>query len=263
VLPRDAKGELTTVYYDPPGIHLKYSCAFDPMTIWKTLLLIYSGIDVSYRCQGNRSKRFAYVLSEQEVQDAINSFEKFPVLVEELTAGRASIQYQINRIERHLTSLTLIGQEMYWPSPDDTRDEIERFAPSGRYDSIFVLWPQRNLADGTSIPSGGWGLAIAASRWSNEATYAAVANTETWRWQIPMIGEVWLHEWLHGACAFFARKGYLMPHGDADGGARHGYNQSPVSGWIDYYRDLMSGNVLENGKRIGIPLGAWADTATR
>jgi hypothetical protein len=153
------------------------------------------------------------VLSEQEVQDAINSFEKFPVLVEELTAGRASIQYQINRIERHLTSLTLIGQEMYWPSPDDTRDEIERFAPSGRYDSIFVLWPQRNLADGTSIPSGGWGLA--------------------------------------------------MPHGDADGGARHGYNQSPVSGWIDYYRDLMSGNVLENGKRIGIPLGAWADTATR
>ncbi len=221
------------------------------MTIWESLLLIYSGIDVSYRCPGKRSKRFAYALSEQEVQDGINSFEKFPVLVDELTSGRAGIEYQINRIERHLTSLTLIGQAMYWPSPDDTREEIEQFAPPGRYDSVFVLWPQRNLVDGTSIRSGGWGLAIAASRWSNEATYAAVANTESWRWQIPVMGEVWLHEWLHG------------PHGDADGGARHGYNQSPVSGWTDYYRDLMSGNVLENGKRSGIPLDAWANTATR
>src|SRR5258708_12826416 len=147
------------------------------MAIWKTLLLIYSGIGVSYRCQGNRSKRFAYVLSEQEVQDAINSFEKFPVLVEELTAGRASIQYQINRIERHLTSLTLIGQEMYWPSPDDTRDEIERFAPSGRYDSIFVLWPQRNLADGTPIPPGGWGLAIPPPPCSTAPTPPSAPNT--------------------------------------------------------------------------------------
>jgi hypothetical protein len=72
-----------------------------------------------------------------------------------------------------------------------------------------------------------------------------------------VIGEVWLHEWLHGVCAFFASKGYLMPDGDADGGARHGYNQSPVSGWTNYYRDLMSGNVLENSKRTGIPLDAW------
>lgn len=227
------------------------------MTIWKSLLLIYSGIEVRYRYQGKRSERFAYALSEQEVQDAIGSFERFPALVEELTSERASIDFQINRIERHLTSLTLIGKQMFWPSPDDTREELDRFAPPGRYDSIFVLWPQRNLADGTFIPSAGWGLAIAASRWSNDTTYAAVANSESWRWRVPVVGEVWLHEWLHGACAFFASKGYRMPDGDADGGSRHGYHQSPVSGWMVYYRDLMSGNVLEHGKRTGIPLDAW------
>jgi hypothetical protein len=233
------------------------------MTFWKSLLLVYSSIDVSYPYHGKRLKRFAYALSEQEVQDGVRAFEQFPALVEELTSGRAGIEYQINPIERHLTSLTLIGQEMYWPSPDDTRPEIDRLAPPGLYDSIFVLWPQRNLADHASIPSGGWGLAIAAARWSNEATYAAVANTESWRWNIPVSGEVWLHEWLHGACAFFASKGYLMPHGDADGGARHGYTQSPVSGWTDYYRDLMSGNVLENGTRTGIPLDAWQSLSLR
>ena len=229
------------------------------MTLWKSLLLIYSSIEVRYRYPGKRSKRFVHALSEQEIRDAVDSFAQFPALVEELTSGRAGIEYQIHPIERQLTSVTQIGQGMFWPSPDDTREEIDRFAPAGSYDSIFVLWPQRDLAGDLSIQSGGWGLAIAASRWSNEATYAAVANTESWRWQIPVIGEVWLH----GACAFFARQGYLMPHGDADGGARHGYNQSPVSGWTDYYRDLMSGNVLENAKRTGIPLDAWQSLSLR
>jgi hypothetical protein len=227
------------------------------MTIWKSLLLIYSDIEVRYRYQGRRSKRFAYVLSEQEIQDAIESFERFPPLVEELTSERATIDFQINRMERYLTSLTQIGNQLYWPSPDDTRQEIDRFAPPGRHDSIFVLWPQRNLVDGTFIPSAGWGLAIAASSWSNGTTYAAIANSESWRWRVPVAGEVWLHEWLHGACAFFADKGYVMPDGDADGGSRHGYHQSPVSGWTVYYQDLMTGNVLENGKQTGIPLDAW------
>jgi hypothetical protein len=227
------------------------------MTIWKSLLLVYSKIDVRYRGRGRRSHRFAYALSEEEVLNAVASFERFPVLIEELTSERAGIEFGVNRIGRSLSSLTPIGEEAYWPSPDDTREELDRFAPPGSFDSIFVLWPQRNLVDGTSIPSAGWGLAIAASRWSNDATYAAVANVEASTWQVPVVGEVWLHEWLHGVCAFFARKGFLMPQGDADGGARHGYSRSPVSGWTVYYRDLMSGNVIENGQRTGIPLDAW------
>src|ERR1700716_4137621 len=156
-----------------------------------------------------------------------------------------------------------MGQGMFWPSPDDTREEIDRFAPAGSYDSIFVLWPQRDLAGDLSIQSGGWGLAIAASRWSNEATYAAVAKTESWRWQIPVIGEVWLHEWLHGVCAFFDSQGYLMPHGDADGGSRHGNYQSRVSGRSGYYLEPMRINVLENGKRTGMPLEACQSTPLR
>ena len=33
--------------------------------------------------------------------------------------------------------------------------------------------------------------------------------------------------------------------------------QSPVSGWTDFYRDLMTGKVLEAGVATGIPLDAW------
>ena len=137
------------------------------MTSWKLLLLIYSRINVRVRSDGWLPKRFKHALSDDEVQDAIDSFEQFPTLVEEFTAGRAGIEYQIDQIERSLTSLTPMGKGMYWPSPDDTREEIHRIAPPGSYDSLFILWPQQNLQDGPLLRSGGWGLAIAASSWSN------------------------------------------------------------------------------------------------
>jgi hypothetical protein len=224
---------------------------------WSSLLLIYDSIDVRLGHQSNNPRHFAHVLPENEVQDGIRSYEQFPALVESLASGRARVLYEIHRIQRPLTSLTLIDNGMYWPSPTDTQPEIDRLAALGTCDSIFVLWPQRNLREGRSIRSAGWGLALAASAWSNDATYATVSNTESWRWQVPMLGEVWLHEWLHGVCVHYARLGYVMPDGDADGGARHGYIQSPVSGWTDFYRDLMTCNVLEGGRPTGIPLDAW------
>jgi hypothetical protein len=228
-----------------------------PVTIWRSLLLIYGAIDVQLRDRSGSSEHFIHFLTDTEVRDGVHSFQRFPSLVEELTSSRAGVQYEIHRAERCLTSLTHMSQGMYWPSPIDTRKEIDRLAAPGSYDSIFVLWPQHNLKDGISIRSAGWGLGMAASVWSNSATYATVGNTESWKWQIPMAGEVWLHEWLHGVCAHFARLGYKMPDGDADGGARHGYIQSRVSGWTDYYRDLMTGNVLDAGTATGIPLDAW------
>jgi hypothetical protein len=229
------------------------------MDIWRAVLLIYGEIDVRLGHQSGSAQSFHHRLSDTEVQDGVSSFERFPSLVEELTSGRASVRYEIERVERCLTSLTHMNDGMCWPSPSDTWQEIGRLGASDSYDSIFVLWPQQNKKEGTSIPSAGWGLGMAASAWSNGATYATVGNAESWIWQIPVVGEVWLHEWLHGVCAYFAGLGYPMPDGDADGGGRHGYAQSPVSGWTDYYRDLMTGNVEENGAAKGIPLGAWID----
>jgi hypothetical protein len=227
------------------------------VTVWSSLLLIYGAIDVLLRDRSKSPQHFVHVLTDKEVGDGISSFQQLPSLVEDLSSRRASVRYEIQRVERCLTSLTHMNERMYWPSPTDTREEIDRFAASGTYDSIFILWPRHNLSDGTSVRSAGWGLGMAASVWSNGATYATVGNAESWMWQIPIVGEVWLHEWLHGVCGYFDRLGYPMPDGDADGGARHGYIQSRVSGWTDYYRDLMTGSVLDAGRATGIPLDAW------
>jgi hypothetical protein len=227
------------------------------MKIWRSLLLVYGALDLDLRDQSGRLQHYTHFLTDTEVRDGVHSFQQFPLLVEELTSGRASVRYDIHRVQRCLGSLTHMGEGSYWPSPTDTWEEIDRLAVPDSYESIFALWPQHDRRRGTSVRSAGWGLGMGASDWSNGATYATVGNAESWIWQIPVVGEVWLHEWLHGICAYFAGQGYVMPDGDADGGARHGYIQSRVSGWTDYYRDLMTGHVLDSGTATGIPLDAW------
>ena len=246
------------------------------MKIWKTLLLVYRELDVSLsvgrdsvesainygspkrRPTKKTRKGFHHMAREGEITDALDSFAGFPLLVSELTNGKAGIDYKIVRPDHPLKSLTRESPSRFWPSPDDVRSDLNDFAPAGKYDSIFIFWPQRDLKNGTAVPCDAWGLAVGANDWTNGATYAAIANAPSSAWRNEARGEVWLHEWLHGVCAHFAQLGHVMPERDADGGELHVYVRSSTAGWIEYYRDLMNGNVLEDGKRFGIPSDAWA-----
>jgi hypothetical protein len=232
------------------------------MSIWKALLLVYRRIDVRLPRRWIRRKRFANELSEDELRDALNSFRAFPSLVEELSNGEATVTYQIEIIEKALPSVTAVDQNSFWLSPDDTRTELDALAPAGRYDSIFVFWPQSNLKLGAQIPCRGWGFGLGPSDWTNGATYAVIGNAPSWAWSIPVVGEVWLHEWLHGVCRVFDDKGFAMPEHDADAGGSHGYVQSETTGWTAFYRDLMTGQVLEKGVRKGITAEAWRNDIT-
>ena len=126
----------------------------------KAILIIYRKIEL---LSGFKPARFVHALSDTEVEDAIESFRHFPVLVRELTHGVVSIESEITTAERSLTTLTATGHGQYWPSPDDTRPELDGLAPAWRYDSVFVFWPQANLGTRYSVPTAGWGLAIAAT----------------------------------------------------------------------------------------------------
>ena len=214
---------------------------------------------MSYDDEKHRPTGFENALTEEEIRDGVEGYQRFPSLVEALTSGAARVETTIVHAARPLQTLTPLRAHQFWPSPDDTRREFASANVRGKFHSLFVYWPQNNFRTAKSIPSGGWGLGMGASAWSDHATYATVANAPGWAWQRPMVGEVWLHEWLHGVCAHFAARGHRMPERDADGGGLHGYVQSPVSGWTDYYRDLMTGHVAEGGERLGIPADAWQD----
>jgi hypothetical protein len=228
------------------------------MNHWRALLVIYRQINVVLSTPSSHLE-VSQALTDLEVGDAVRSFHNFPVLVEQLTEGLARVRHEVVEASSPLESLTPMGDGLYWPSPDDTPLELLKHIGDGAYDSVFILWPQTNFQTGVSIKSGGWGMGMIASAWSFGATYATVGNADSWVWDIPVKGEVWLHEWLHGVCPQFAGLGYEIPEGDADGGARHGYVQSPETGWTSFYRDLMTGKVSEDGRLKGIPLRAWSD----
>jgi hypothetical protein len=225
--------------------------------IWKALLLVYVELRVTLPIASRGRRRFHHRLSPQGIADAIDSFLGFPGLVCNLTNGAAEIDCAIKQIARPLNSVTEREKGEFWPSPDDTRPELDRLAPVGQYHSIFVFWPQHDLDNQQSVPGSAWGLGMGASDCTNDATYAAVANAPAPDWRNEARGEVWLHEWLHGVCHHFAERGYPMPERDADGGQLHGYQRSATSGWTDYYRDLMRGVVVEGDNRLGIPRHAW------
>ena len=227
------------------------------MHLTHALLLVYRQLDVKLHLGGWQRRRFQHAASDLEIADALESFRGFPDLVAQLTDGAAGVEYEIVHVDRALTSLTQETPTRCWPSPADTRAEIDRFAPADEFDSVFVLWPQRESSTGSHVPCDAWGLALPATAASNGATYAAITTAPGSAWRGEARGEVWLHEWLHGVCGGYARQGHTMPAHDADGAELHGYTRSPTVGWTDYYRALMTGNVLESGARVGIPITAW------
>jgi hypothetical protein len=223
------------------------------MSTWRAILIVYRELDVCLE-----RDRLHHVATEDDIADAVRSFRAFPALAAALTDSAARVEAREVMSGEPLRSLSAHGKGAFWPSPADTRRELDAFAPAGSCDSIFVLWPKQDFVAKTGVPGGAWGYGMGASDWTNGATYAAVTTAPTTSWTNEALGEVWLHEWLHGVCDHFARRGHAMPTRDADGADGHGYVRSAENGWTDYYRDLMSGRVQEDGRALGIPIAAWA-----
>lgn len=202
-------------------------------TLWRALLLVYRRLEVD---------PWHHTLTEPEVECALASFRGFPLLVSACSEGAAALKFDLVHCDRPLTSLTKYGENLFWPSPNDTRAELKRHPG---YHSVFLLWPQNQGA--SHVPCGGWGLAIGPGGWTGGATYAAVGNAAEQSWRGEARGEVWLHEWLHGVCDHVKAHGADLPVPDADGGGTHGYQRHPKHGWCDYYRDLMTGRVHGQG----------------
>ncbi|MHB1038309.1 MAG: hypothetical protein ACYC35_28105 [Pirellulales bacterium] len=234
------------------------ACPSQQLTsVWRAVLLVYRNAEIDYTDGDGKQQHFSNKLADEEVRAAVSSFRQYPSLAYEHSNRQAVVQYDIVYPARAINSVTKCGKDDYWLSPNDAREEINKYAAKGTYDSILVLAPLSNHATGKSVPSGGWGLAIGPSDWSNGATYCTVGNAPVDGWNEPRPGEVWLHEWIHGVCAHFAAKGFTMPAGDADAGGSHGYEHSPVEGWGEFYQDLMNGRVLDKNHRTGITKAAW------
>ena len=160
------------------------------LPVWRALLLVYRQVEVDYKDSEGKPHHFANKLPDDEVRAALWSFRQYPSLAYRHSDGEAVIQYDIVYPGRTIKSVTKLEEDQWWIAPEDIRPDIQKYAPKGTYDSILVLAPLSNHANGQHVPTGGWGLAIPPSDASRGATYCTVGNAPVDGWNEPTPGEV-------------------------------------------------------------------------
>jgi hypothetical protein len=236
---------------------LSLSPTIATLPVWKTLLLVYHNTDVDYVDTDGTPRHLTATMPQHEMLQAMRAYRQYASLAHRFSGRETVVLYDVVHITRPITSVSSLGEAGYWVSPSDSRLELDQYAPRGTYDSVLVHWMLCDPGTNQCVPSYGWGWGLRSTEWANGATYATVTNAPDENWAAPTVGEPWLHEWLHGVCDHFTDRGFVMPTHCADGGGFHGYTWSPERGWSDFYRDLMTGRVLENGEYRGMPPTAW------
>ena len=220
-------------------------------SIYNHLLLVYPNTDVTYSENGVQ-KTFKGSMSEDLKNTVIMAFKNLPNLILDGSAGVVHSTYKIIVISTPIEKVDKLG-DYYWVSSQDIKSDLTLYAPEGKYDSVHVIWYSGPLKTY-------WGLGGVLIN-NGKSTFSSIIAGQAWWWTDAggKLGEVILHEWLHGVCRFYRERGYPMPVGDADGGESHGYTWSRTDGWMPYYRDLMQGKVWEPtlSEYTGITKEAW------
>ena len=237
------------------------------LSTWRILMLVFQETDTDYLGEDGQWHHLTTSLTDSDIDAMLASFTgPVAAAVRDWSAGAVQWDIDVRYAPRPVTHLSWPDANgKQWLDPESIRDVIDACSADGAYDQIMVYWKD---SDGsTFIPSAGWGLALPYSPAQNWGYLTVTALPADW-WNpscADIISQVWIHEWLHCACSFYATKGYAMPTNDADGGELHGYveDQGELPGWGAFYADLMQGRVLEGGRELGITREAWLSGSIR
>lgn len=227
---------------------------------WKMLIIVYRETDVDYVDIDGTTKHLTATMPPTDEAAMIQAFQNLPHQgnVNGYSDQTAELEAHIVYSSRPITSVTEVGGPYsYWPSPEDTRPELDQFAPTGMYDSVIIFWQASDPNGSQSIPSNGWGWGYwPGENGANGMTYASVFNL-SWVWPNNSCeGEVFLHEWLHGVTGFYMSQGFTFPVEDLHGAEEAGYVQENGC-WETWLRDYMRGLVIEDGENTALVPEAW------
>jgi hypothetical protein len=232
-----------------------------PPATWKGILLIYRDTDVTFTRSDGNSYRLRTRMSDSMYKMSRDVVNKFVNSARNWSDSYASMDLKIVDVPRAITSLDALGNGTYWVGPRTVREDMNKYAPSGTYDSIFVLWQAND--DKVRIPLGGWGLTVPPGPWANGAGYSSITTPgQNWWWtdaKYPQ--EVFVHEWMHQVLFLHENAGRLKLDLHAD--AQYGYK--PISGSYKHWlADVMRGLVKDGSKYRGVTYEIWrSETPTR
>ncbi len=222
---------------------------------WRTLLIIKHETDLQIKDQPAVRTR----IPADNIAAVSRAFtEHTPAFVSELTDGRLKWQPDVVVSPRPVTSISPMGNNTFWLSPADVKEDIQQYAPLGKYDGVLFYWKAVN-DDGKGL-NVGFGWSLGPNEGAHFAGFSSVHYAPTGSWGSDSeVTEVFLHEWEHQIEAFYSGKGIKLPKGGLHVDASYGYKHHPTRFWKPWYRDFLTGNVLEpDGTRSGLGEKAWA-----
>ena len=235
--------------------------ATEPVAQWRGLVLLYTETDVTFKkADGSNYHLQATMSSSMKslVQDTLGRFHNS---VRNWSGGLVTLDLDVKTMTHPITSLGELGSS-YWVGPAQVRDDINQFAPTGTYDSIFVIWQAKD-ASNEKVPVGGWGLTLPPGSWANGAGYSSVI-TPTWEWWWTGSAapeEVLVHEWMHEVIYF--NEQHDRPAVGLHDAEEYGYHQDAEGTWRPWLKDVMQGKVWDGTKFIGVTPEMWAAGSPR
>jgi hypothetical protein len=227
----------------------------EPATTWKAIALIYRTTDVTFTRADGSSYRLQAEMGEAMYDLVRSTLSRTVTTTTDWSAGTAAMELTVVDVPGPLSSVEPLGSR-YWVSPQSVQADMDRYAPVGSYDSIFVVFEPRDAA-GIEIPIGGWGLTIPGGPWSNGAGFTSVMTPGAMWWWTNAAApeEVFIHEWLHQVIFFHQDAGRMSL--DLHAGREFGYDD--VEGtWREWYSDIMQGRVRDGDRLIGLTREIWA-----
>lgn len=225
-----------------------------PLVTWKTLVLVYREIDVTYKRADGTDYRLQARMSDYMYDLALSSVRRTVTTVQKWSGTMAALDLDIVDVPHPLTSLDPLGSG-YWVGPTAVRPDLDQYAPAGRYDSVVVIFLPKDAA-GVVIPVPGWGLSLKPGAWANGAGYSSVKTPlENWWWtDVTYPEEVFVHEWMHQVLGFHQSTG----HTDVDLHDDAVYGYAKVDGTFKaWLSDVMQGRVASGATHLGMDAAAW------
>lgn len=225
-----------------------------PPATWKGLLLIYRHTDVTFTRSDGSTYRLRATMSDKMYSLSRDVVAKFVKAAGNWSDDYTAMDLKIVDVSRTLDELSQLSNGKYWVGPKSVRTELDKYAPTGTYDSIFVLWEAKD-SDGVRVPTGGWGLTVSPGPWANGAGFSSIHTpAEYWWWDVKYPQEVFVHEWLHQVLFFHENAGRLKL--DLHGEAQYGYKAIDGS-YKHWLSDVMRGLVKDGSKYIGLSYEIW------
>lgn len=214
---------------------------------------------------------FLPVRAEMTVEDiaaARHCFEiQTPDMVHEATRGRVKFTPTVVVSDKPLRHFNPSRRDSAEYTRSELLDELAMLSKPGEYDSVGYYFLHYDTASGYTTPRAGYGV----GGYDGGAGIGMFAISSAGK--MNPRDEIFLHEWMHGLDGFYGgKKDVRLPKGALHGGGNYDSHyteakewrpQDSFRGYMDWYRDILNGEVPESDGFSGHGSKAWKHGSMR